>query len=112
MTPQTPTPVRCTVARRMVHIPLAVKETGNPDDAIALILKSRSPAVRSRRAAKRMVWSASLGHMAGGLASAEQTQSDERPRADHAAKVRLVAGSSAAPASRAPQPMPGVQSDP
>ena len=73
----TPTPVVWTIARRIVHVPFAANETGNPEVAVALTLKSGSAAVFSRRAAKRIVWSASLGHPACRSPSAEQAAPED-----------------------------------
>jgi hypothetical protein len=112
VTEQTPRPTMWTVARRIVHVPLAANETGSRDEAVALTLKSPSAVVLVRRVAKRMVWEASLGHATARLPSAEQMASDEVLPADHPAAERLMARSRAAPASRTPQPRSGVQSDP
>ena len=47
-----PAPVRCTVPGDglvTVHCPLALKLTGNPEDAVALTGKSGSPKVRGAK---------------------------------------------------------------
>ena len=38
-----PGPVRCTVALLTVQLPLAANETGKPEEAVALTVKSGSP---------------------------------------------------------------------
>src|SRR5918992_125294 len=49
---QVPAPVRCAVEPDTVHLPLAVKLTGKPDDADALSAKSGSPKVLLPSSAK------------------------------------------------------------
>ena len=45
---QVPTRVRCTRAPLTVQLPRAENDTGNPEDELALTLKSDSPTVRDR----------------------------------------------------------------
>src|SRR5918994_6191724 len=53
---QVPAPVRCAVEPETVHLPLAVKLTGKPDDADALSVKSGFPKVFPVSSAKVIVW--------------------------------------------------------
>src|SRR5262245_25466220 len=53
---QVPAPVIRTVVPPTVQLPLASNETARPDEAVALIVKSASPKVRSARGVKAIVW--------------------------------------------------------
>ena len=55
---QLPPPVRCTVVPLTVQLPLAVKLTGRPEEAVALTVKSGSPKVLFARGPNVIVWSA------------------------------------------------------
>ena len=83
-----------------------MNETGKPDDAYAFTLKSRSPRCLFAIRLKMIVWLFSLGHV-GRLI--RRTPSRRHPSVfgvvANAEAGRLVASSSAAPASRVPQPM-------
>src|SRR5580765_7831890 len=87
-----------------------MNETGRPDDAFALTLKSGSPTCLFGSFLNVIVWSFSIGHVAGALPFAEQLAPDVFGVSAQAEAGRLVASSSAAPASRIPQPIAGVQS--
>src|SRR5215471_5188314 len=96
----------------MLHAPVAVNETGRPDDAVAFGVKSRAPMRLFAIAGKVTVWlCSSAGHVAGALPNAEQLAPSVFGVSAQADAGRLVASRSAAPASRSPQPMSGVQSD-
>src|SRR3954464_13118824 len=102
MSVQTPPPVTCTFAPLPVHAPLGASETRRPDDAVALTWKSGLPSFLSGSGPNVIVCRASTG------------QDGPAPAVEHGPAatpicVRLVASSSAAPASRTPQPMTGVQ---
>src|SRR5262245_50861619 len=51
-----PAPVRWTVVPKTVQLPAAAKLTTNPDDAVALTVKSASPNVLPPGAANVIVW--------------------------------------------------------
>ena len=58
VTVQEPAPVMWTVLPATVHGPLAEKDTGRPESAVAVTVKSASPGAFGARASKVMVWSA------------------------------------------------------
>src|SRR5512133_2992898 len=95
-----PSTRRWTVARLMLQAPYAVYETGRPDDAVALTLKSRSPTCLFGSALKVIVWFFSVGQVAGASPSAEQTAPSVFGVVAQSDAGRLVASSTAAPASR------------
>src|SRR4051794_2316953 len=105
-----PTPVRCTVLPLTAQGPDALSVTRNLDVADAFTLKSRSPTRLSASVPNTIVWLFSVGHVGGALPKAEQAAPLVLGVASHAEAARLVASSTAAPASRIPQPMSGVQS--
>ena len=55
MTVHEPVDVRCTVEPDTVQLPAAAKDTGRPDDAVALTVKSGSPNVLSGSAPNEIV---------------------------------------------------------
>src|SRR5947208_12304484 len=106
-----PAPVRCTVLPATAQGPEALSVTGRADVAEAFTLKPGSPTRLSASAANRIDWFFSVGHVAGALPSAEQTAPPVFGVLAHEEAARLVASSTAVPASRIPQPMSGVQSE-
>src|SRR5216117_3413062 len=109
MIAHSPAPVMRTTAPLIVQLPLAVNDTGRPDEAVAVTWKSASPAVLSVIEPNVIVWSSSLGQAGAAFPSAEHGAESAGPRFAHSAAERLVASSSAAPASSFPQPIVGVQ---
>ena len=53
---QLPAPVMCTVLPLTVQLPLALKLTARPEDAVALTVKSRSPKVLFGSTPNVIVW--------------------------------------------------------
>ena len=53
---QLPPPVRCTVVPLTVQLPLAVKLTYRPEEAVALTVKSGSPKVLFATGTNVIVW--------------------------------------------------------
>src|SRR5689334_11884142 len=96
----------------MLQAPYAVNERGRPDDAVASTSKSRLPTRLPAIGPNVIVWFFSDGHVAGALPIAVHTAPLVFGVPAHADAGRLVASSSAAPASSTPQPTPGVQSGP
>src|SRR3954454_20950419 len=105
-----PTPVRCTFMPATVQGPEPESVTGRFEVVDTFTLKSRSPRRLCASVVNRIVWLFSVGHVAGVLPSAEQAAPAVFGVSAHADARRLVASSSAAPASRMPQPIPRVQS--
>jgi hypothetical protein len=95
-----------------VQSPPAVSETGKPDEALAVTVKSESPSALFPIGSNVIVWLSSLGHVGGWSPAVEQTASSACVGSAQAEAERLVASSSAAPASSCPQPIAGVQSVP
>ncbi len=57
---QLPAPVMVTVLPLTVQLPLALKLTGSPDEAVALTVKGGLPKVLLAKAPKLIVWFSAL----------------------------------------------------